>query len=175
MRLVALAGLILLAGCRVMPSQMASNEPFKYYGVTLNFPDGTVDARFDGVEFPAPWARLFPDAPTSGAYYSRYLIDLGRLHTGKQEVDGYHLGYNIFNDDVLRTDLGDGYTMYCWGRIKQSPAFNCSVLLRGLPLAAIAIRDQPVSAIQARNLVNEAEAFLEKAKLNSKDRRQTES
>jgi hypothetical protein len=140
------------------------DAPFPYHGDVLHFPKGTVSARIEQGDGPGPWARLIPDAPVSGgSLMQRYKIDLGRASTGTDDATGIWLG-NQYSSDALRTDLGDGYTLYCQPPERQVPAFDCAVLLRSLPLAAMEFRDRPASSSEARALVDDAEAFLTKAR-----------
>ena len=135
-----------------------------YHGKTLHFPLATVEARFDEPK-KWPWARLIPDAPSErDAVYARYYIDLGRPGTGEKMAEAgiaMKLGYNSYENDAIITPLPDGYQMWCSSPQRATPAFDCAVLLKGLPLAAIAIRDQPTAA-SAYALVQDAERYLTK-------------
>lgn len=146
-------------------TRLPDTAPLKYYGLTLKFPEKTVDSRMEHGEGLGPWVRLIPDAPASREpVKARYYIELGRTSTGKNGSSGFGLGDNFYPSGSPRTDLGDGYVMYCQTEVRSTPAFNCAVLLRSLPFAAIELRDQPQSADEARPLVDDAEAFLQRSK-----------
>lgn len=173
MRLAVVAGLVVITGCddsRVSSHvdavpQASGNGALHYHGFVLRFPKGTIDAISDEEQWPYPYARLMPDAPTSGdAVDARYKIELGRPSTGRQGPSGYGLGFGFYLPNALKTDLGDGYTMYCQPPERRYPAFYCAVLLQALPLAALEIKDEPSSPKAARAMVDEAEEFLENAK-----------
>jgi hypothetical protein len=167
MKLAAVALFLLVIGCGELnrDPRQGFTAPFKYHGETLRFPKGSIDARFDEEVGRGPWARLFPDAASSDQYDgASYYIDLGRPYTGKRRVEGYHLGYALYSVDAPQTDLGNGYILFCQPPNSETPAFNCAVLLRSLPFAAIQFRDRPSSADRARALVEHAEAFLLSAK-----------
>jgi hypothetical protein len=167
MKLAAVALFLLVIGCGDLSRdpRQGFTAPFKYHGETLRFTKGSVDSRFDEGVGLGPWARLYPDAVNSDQYDGApYYIDLGRSDTGKRGVEGYHLGYDLYSSDALQTDLGNGYIMFCQPPNSETPAFNCAVLLRSLPFAAIQFRDRPSSADRARALVEHAEVFLLSAK-----------
>ena len=137
------------------------DAPMSYHGKTLYFPLATVEARFDEPK-KWPWARLMPDAPREGdSVNARYYIDLGRPSTGTtgELTMAMWLGYNSYADDAIITLLPDGYKMWCSPPQRATPAFDCAVLLKALPLAAIAIRDRPTAA-NAYALVQDAERYL---------------
>jgi hypothetical protein len=54
--------------------------------------------------------------------------------------------------------------MFCPPPRLELPAFNCAVLLRTLPLAAIQFKDRPSTVAEARAMVAQAEGFLTDAK-----------
>lgn len=165
--------MLLLTGCDersqtnapAAEPQLSDDAPFKYHGMTLRFPKGSVDSRIEEGRGLGPWARLIPDAPAShDAIDARYYIDLGRSYTGEKGPSGYKLGYDFYPPNALRMDLGDAYTLYCQPPERRTPAFNCAALLRSMPFAVIQFRDQPSSANLARELVDDAEAYLTRAK-----------
>jgi hypothetical protein len=157
---VALA--LLLAGCGAeQPVPKPTDAPFRYHGQVLSFPPGTADTLVpDGVAM-GPWARLVPDAKPADS--ARYVIDLGRRYTGQDGPNGFGLGATFYPADAVRTELGDGYRMYCNPPVRAERAFNCAALLRTLPFAAMQFREEPAAAT-ARALIGEAEAYLRKAK-----------
>jgi hypothetical protein len=169
-RSVGVPGLVaalIVAGCGEAeqpgptPTPRATGAPFRYHGQVLRFPPGTADTLVpEGVAM-GPWARLVPDAKPADA--ARYVIDLGRRYTGQDGPDGFGLGATFYPADAVRTELGDGYRLYCNPPERREPAFNCAALLRTVPFAAIQFREEPAPAA-ARAMVREAEAYLGKAK-----------
>lgn len=175
MRLAPIVGLLLMASCHdpeqnypdTDVAQMPDGAPFKYRGLILRFPEGSVEGRIEEGDGLGPWARLVPDARVSGdAVGAHYYVDLGRSSTGEEGPIGYGLGYGFYPSDALRTNLGDRYVMYCQPPKRKMPAFNCAALLRTLPFAAIQFQDRPASVSEARALVENAETFLAKAKVS---------
>ncbi len=151
-RAAALAAALLLAGCggaEPAASPRADASAFAYHGRTLRFAPGTLDALT--ADYP-PYARLMPRVD--------YLIDLGRLETGKTGPSGLQLGFGFYTGDAERIDLGEGHVVYCDPPDKRVPAFYCAALLHSLPYAAVQFRARPGSIGEARAIVADAEARL---------------
>lgn len=164
----AIACMLALAvtGCGKQAPRVLDTAPFHYYGLTLFFPKGTVEARAEESERTSTYARLVPDRPKSGnSVDARYNIDLGRWSTGKNTGYGYRLGFQIYPHNSIKTDIGDNYTMICPPPAGSIPAFNCAVLLRSVPLAAIQFNAVPLLPEAARVMVAHAETYLMRAKL----------
>lgn len=168
---IALASVLMFAACGpVEEPTLPDTAPFHYGGQSLQFPDGTVDGRIEsGAGTQGGWARLMPNAPTSRAAASEpYYIDLGRDRTGEASSDGYRLGGTLYPQGSSRISLGDKYVMFCPPPERRGLAFSYGVLLRSLPRAAVLFRNQPSSPHAARVMVEQAEAYLTRAKRTRK-------
>lgn len=152
-------------GCGAPAPRVPDTAPFHYNGTTLSFPNGTVEARIEEEEKTNAYARLVPDRPKSGSSAAaRYNIDLGRGFTGKSFGGGYWLGFHQYGPNNVQTKLGDGYTMFCPLPDGLRLSFQCAVLLRSVPAAAIQFRAAPLSSEAARSMVADAELYLTRAK-----------
>ncbi|TCP82864.1 hypothetical protein C8J42_1217 [Sphingomonas sp. PP-CE-1A-559] len=153
------------AGCGSPAPKVPDTAPFRYNGTTLTFPKGTVDARIEEGAKKSAYARLIPDLPKSGSPVdARYYIDLGRGHTGKSYAGGYWLGFHQYPSNSVQTKLDKDYTMFCPAPDGLILFFQCAVLLRSLPAAAIQFKNAPLSRESARSMVRDAELYLTRAK-----------
>ena len=119
-----------------------------------------------------PFLRLAPNLGDDRSVQKvPYVIDLGRESTGKNLSDGYHyLGFGSYkNGEHSKMQLGDGYIMHCSHPEHQSPAFDCAVLLKRLPFAALEYRQPPTNVAIARKYVDEAERFLKQGIVKAND------
>ena len=163
----AIACLLSLAatGCGAPAPRVPDTAPFQYNGTILSFPKGTVEVRIEERVNKRAYARLVPDRPKSGSPVdARYYIDLGRGFTGKSFGGGYWLGGHQYPLNSVQTKLDKVYTMFCPAPDGLRLFFQCSVLLRSLPAAAIHFKTAPLSPEAARSMVTDAELYLTRAK-----------
>ena len=163
----AIASLLSLTatGCGAPTPRVPDTAPFQYNGTTLSFPKGTVESRIEEGAKKRAYARLVPDRPKSGSPVdARYYIDLGRGFTGKSFGGGYRLGSHQYPSNSVQTKLDKDYTMFCPAPDGLRLFFQCAVLLRSLPAAAIQFKNTPLSPEAARSMVRDAELYLTRAK-----------
>ena len=173
----AIACLLSLAatGCGAPAPRVPDTAPFQYDGITLYFPKGTVEARIDEGAKTRAYARLVPDRPKSGSSVdARYYIDLGRGFTGKSSGGGYRLGFNEYPSNSVQTKLDEDHTMFCPAPDGLRLFFQCAVLLRSVPAAAIQFKTAPLSPEVARSMVTDAELYLTRAKAQKATNRTSE-
>ena len=143
---------------------------FNYHGFKMKIDHSDIDiVNFVG---PRPFLQLTPDLGEDRSVQKvPYVIELGRLGTGRRGSDGrYNLGFKSYKDgEHSQTQLGDGYVMYCSDFEHQSLAFDCAVLLKNLPLAALKYRQRPANVAVAKQYVNAAEAFLKQVVIKADD------
>ena len=173
----AIACLLSLAatGCEAPAPRLPDTAPFQYNGTTLYFPKGTVEVRIEEGAKTRAYARLVPDRPKSGSSVdARYYIDLGRGSTGESFGGGYWLGFHQYASNSVQTKIDKNYTMFCPAPDGLRLFFQCAVLLRSVPAAAIQFKNAPLSPEAAQSMVTDAELYLTRARAKKANNRTSE-